>query len=93
MLWSVAAALTLAGLVVPLVLAPFERAWLAIGAVLAWINTRIILTALFYLVITPVAVAMKPFRDPLSRRLEAVASTYWIRRATRTDGDRYGQQF
>lgn len=93
LLWSVAAIVALAGVTVPTSLAPVERGWLAVGRVLAWLNTRIILTALFYLVVTPIAIIMRPFRDPLDRRFDAKASTYWCRRTTGVSRNSYERQF
>jgi hypothetical protein len=93
-LWTVAGVLVVAGLIAPQLLAPVERGWLALAAVLAWINTRIILTALFYLVVTPVAVVMRLFRDPLQRSFEPGASSYWTRRpAGVIDRKAYERQF
>jgi hypothetical protein len=80
-LWTVAAAMGLAGLLVPRALGPVERVWLRVGAVLAWVNTRIILSALFYLVLTPIGLLMRPFRDPLARQRDASAGSYWLRRS------------
>ncbi len=78
----------------PRTLGPVERAWLAVGAVLAWVNTRIILTLLFYVVVTPVALVMRLFRDPLERRLDRDSASYWVRRpAAVIDPKRYEQQF
>ena len=93
-MWSVAGTLLLAGLIAPRALAPVERAWLWIGSILAWVNTRIILTLLFYAVVTPVALVMRRFRDPLDRRLDPAAASYWARRpSVVVSRQRYEQQF
>ena len=91
-LWSLAATIALAGLLVPRALEPVERWWLRLGLVLAWVNTRIILTVLFYLVVTPIALVMRLFRDPLDRRLAAEATSYWQRRAARPDDPAAGYE-
>ena len=92
--WVIAGVLALAGLVAPRTLRPVERAWLAIGGVLAWVNTRIILTVLFYLVVTPIAIVIRLFRDPLKRRFDPTAPSYWTRRtAGATSLKSYEQQF
>ena len=94
-LWSLAALVGTAALVVPRALGPVERWWLRVGLVLAWVNTRIILTVLFYVVLTPIALVMRLFRDPLDRRRSAEAPSYWHRRTPRPDGAAagYEQQF
>jgi len=38
----------------PRSLIPVQKLWMRVGAVIGWINTRIILSVLFYLLITPI---------------------------------------
>jgi hypothetical protein len=60
-------------------LAPVHRIWMTLARALAWINTRIILFLLFYVVLTPVGVVMRLLgRDPLKRKLDRACSSYWI---------------
>ena len=40
-------------LTIPRVLAPVYRVWMLVGEALGWINTRILLGVVFFLVITP----------------------------------------
>ena len=66
--WIVAAALALPAWLMPGWLLPVHRAWVAFGAVMGWINTRILLAAMFYLLMLPVGLAMRLFgRDPMRR--------------------------
>ena len=79
--WLAAAATSLLlGLFFPRPLAPLNRVWLAIGHALGWVNSKIILGFVFYIVVTPTAMVMKALgRDLLSRRLRHSGS-YWVRR-------------
>ena len=79
--WLIAAGASLGfGLLWPRVLAPLNRAWLALGHVLGWINSKIILGFIFFVIVTPTALAMKALgRDLLSRRLHCCGS-YWVKR-------------
>ena len=43
-------------LTIPRVLAPVYRVWMLVGEALGWINTRILLGVVFFLVITPMGV-------------------------------------
>jgi hypothetical protein len=54
---------------------------MAAGHVLGWINTRIILLAIFYGVFTPVGLVMRFFagKHPMRHKLEPSADTYRIR--------------
>ena len=79
--WLAAALVSLVlGVFFPRPLAPLNRAWLAIGHVLGWINSKIILGFVFYAIVTPTAMLMKVLgRDLLSRRLRHNGS-YWVKR-------------
>ena len=64
-------------LILPIALKPLYVIWMAIGFVLGWINTRIILGIVFYLLFTPVSLLMKLLRkDPLHRKLTAKIESY-----------------
>jgi len=77
--WIVAAVFAAAGLLVPMALAPVYRLWMKIGHVLGWINTRIILGLVFFLIFAPVALLFKVLgKDTLKQRLDASASSYRI---------------
>ena len=66
------------------ILRPVHRGWMAIGAVLGWINTRVILGVVYYLLIVPIG-AMRRIRriDPMRRRFEPSAATYKVGRSSR----------
>lgn len=55
--------------------------WMRFGFVLGKINSKIILTLMFYLVITPVAFLMKLMKnDPMARQLKSNENSYRILR-------------
>ena len=77
--WIVAAALVLPALAWPPALRYVHRVWVRIGLLLGWINTRIILTILFFLVIVPMGLVMRALgRDPVARKLDPQASSYRV---------------
>ena len=93
-LGTAAGALLLAALVAPRALHGVRRAWLGLAAALAWLNTRVILSVLYYAVFTPVGVIRRAFADPLDLRFRDERSTYWVRRATPPlDPKAYERQF
>ena len=64
-------------LILPVILKPLYVVWMYIGFVLGWINTRIILCILFYVLFTPAALVMKIFRkDPMHRKITETAKSY-----------------
>ena len=58
----VAALFVLSTLAVPAALAPVYRVWMRLAEVLGWINTRVLLIVIFYLVVTPIGLMMRIFR-------------------------------
>ncbi len=68
--WVLAGILTGLGLTYPRALAPVYRLWMKFGHVMGFINSRILLGLVFYLLITPVGGLMRLFGwDPMQRRL------------------------
>jgi saxitoxin biosynthesis operon SxtJ-like protein len=93
-LWTLAALLIVPGVVAPALLGPIQRGWMAFALVLGHINTRIILTVLFYLVMTPVGMILRLFRDPLDRSMKETTTTQWTKRTPEpVDMHRYERQF
>lgn len=79
--WIVAAILGLCGLIMPKTLGPLHGIWMKLGAVLGWINNRLILGFIFYLFVLPIGILMRLVgRDPMARRFEPTATTYRIER-------------
>ena len=93
-LWTMGALLFVPGVVAPAILAPVERVWMRFALVLGHFNTRVILSALFYVLLTPIGLVMRLFRDPLDRSLTDDRASFWIRREPeQVDQARYEQQF
>jgi hypothetical protein len=60
------------------------RLWMTVGEVLGWINTRLLLGALFYLLFTPVGVWIRlRGKDPMRRTLAPEAESYRVARQPR----------
>lgn len=69
--------LLLLALLWPAALAPIRRLWMKLAEALGWVNSRIILFILFFLVFTPLAFLLRLSGwDPLRLRRAKVA-TYW----------------
>ena len=80
----VAAILFGSALIVPQVLRGFHRVWMGIGEALGWVNSRIILGVIYYLVIVPIGMLRRMFgSDPMARQFERDAVSYRIPRAKR----------
>jgi hypothetical protein len=84
--WALAlsALFVIAGALVPNVLRLIHRVWIAFGNILGWINSKIILGLLFYIVVTPVRVIMSlTGSDPMNRKFDRETDTYRIVRKPR----------
>ncbi|MFH1191633.1 MAG: SxtJ family membrane protein [Candidatus Omnitrophota bacterium] len=52
--------------------------WMRLAYILSWINTRILLGIIFYLVFSPVGLFVRLFRiDPLERNFGRLKHSYW----------------
>jgi hypothetical protein len=84
-LWPAPCAVVLVGLAyaAPRLLEPFYRGWMRLGHVLGWINSRIILGAVFYLVFLPIGVIRRAGgRGPVRRSFahDATPESYRVPR-------------
>jgi hypothetical protein len=94
--WLIAAGLfLLLGAVLPAALKPLQKAWMALAVVLGWVMTRIILGALFYLVVTPVGLigrlCGKRFLE--TRFREETVQSYWLKRESKIRREDCERQF
>jgi len=70
----------------PIILKPFHRAWMKFGQGLAWVNTRIILSFMFYFVFAPMhLVFVLVRRDPMHRRMDSLTKTYKVPKSPRSE--------
>jgi hypothetical protein len=67
------------GLAWPRALAPVERAWMALSRVLSMVMTYVILTIMFFLVITPIGLMLRlAGKDLLQVRADKKKDSYWV---------------
>lgn len=80
--WFAAAAVILAiAFTQPALLAPFNRLWTRFGLLLFRIINPLIMLLIFVVCFVPMGVVMRQFGwDPMRRRLDPDASSYWIPR-------------
>ena len=72
-------ALLLAGLLVPSAARRFHVFWMRVAAVLGYVNSRVLLTLLYYGLFAPYGLVSRLLRDPLGRR-GARRESYWVER-------------
>jgi hypothetical protein len=63
----------------PAALAPLNRVWMALGAVLNRVVSPIVLAVLFVFVMTPVGLLMRlTGKDPLRLKRAGAGGSYWL---------------
>ncbi len=67
----------------------FHRAWMGLAHVLGWVNSRILLSLVFYCIVTPIALLQRLIGRDALRRRRAPSESYWIPR--KTEGQARGQ--
>ena len=83
------AALSILGLAIPAVLLPLYRVWMGLALVLGHVMTRVLLTVVFLLVVTPIGLVRRAVRrDPIEKSAEPELGTYWIPRGDVPDRKR-----
>lgn len=95
LLW-IGLAFEVLGLVAPNILLPFHKIWMSLSIILGIIMTFIILCSLYYLIVTPMALAGRLLgKKFLETKYDKDAATYWECRPSQTTGDleRYKKQF
>jgi hypothetical protein len=87
--------LLILALAAPGFLAPFHWAWMRLGEILGWINTRLLLCLVYFMIVTPLRVARRMFnKDPLRWRLKKDIESYWIKRQNKAfNPDTYFRQY
>lgn len=77
--WIALGVLGGAALVAPSTLKYVHRSWTALGWALGWINSRIVLTVIFYCLITPLGVLLRlGGYNPMAKNLERDRKSYRI---------------
>ena len=75
---ALAAATALVTLVRSQWLAPLKRAWMKFGELMHHVVSPVMMGLIFFVVFTPVAIAMRAFgRDTMKRRFEPQRPSYW----------------
>jgi hypothetical protein len=77
--WLIAAILWVPALIAPRALVYLHGGWTWLGKGLGWLNTRVILSLLYFFVVVPIGLIMRlAGRDAMRRRFEPAAGTYRV---------------
>lgn len=92
---AVGAALAATRAIRPLFLIVY-KVWIGVSVTLGYFVSRILITIIFFLVLVPTGFIMRLVgRDPMERKLDPKAASYWKKRESETDypEERYERQF
>lgn len=77
--WIIAILLVVPALMFPSVLRGPHFLWTKFGLVLGWINQRIVLTIIFYIIVLPTGLVIRALgRDPMARGFEPDRESYRV---------------
>ena len=83
------------GFILPILLKPFYMVWMIFATILGWFMTRLILSLLFYIIITPIGLFLKILgKDLLDLKEQENKKSYWtIRNSEMEKNQNYEKQF
>lgn len=91
---AISLAIGIAGAIRPRVVHPLYVVWMGAVLPVGWLVSHLLLAVLFYLVVTPVGIIMRICRyDPMNRRFDRRASSYWMPRHEARETKRYFKQY
>lgn len=92
-LWAVSA-VGVVGWFVPSFIRPPYVVWIALAMPIGWTLSHVLLLGMFYFVFTPIGLIMRACGyDPLERRLDRNAKSYWRDLDQDVGFDQYFKQF
>ena len=93
-IWAIVAAVCLVGFFVPPFIRTFFIGWMYAAYPIGWVLSNLILATFYFLVITPVGLLIRAFgRDPMQRRTDPAARSYWTRREPDEPMESYLRQY
>ena len=92
---GIAATFILIGAAIPFLLKPIHKFWMILAVLMSWFMTRVILSVLFYLGLTPIGFLAKLFgKDFLGLKFSKnTTHSYWIPKEKVKDRNNYEKQF
>lgn len=92
--WIAGGALAVAVLLVPPLRKPVYIGWMYAAFPIGWTISHLLLAFTYYLVLTPIGLIMRLVgHDPMTRRLDRAAKSYWVPHDPHGAPERYYRQF
>ena len=85
--------LFLAGIAIPFTLKPIYWVWMTFATILGWFMTRVILSLLFYVILTPIGLIARSIgKQFLNLKMDHSKQSYWNMKTVETSKN-YEKQF
>ncbi len=68
------------GLIIPILLKPIYILWMTFAVILGWVMTRVILSAVFYIIITPIGIITRLLGEDFLNLKKIKTDSYWNNR-------------
>lgn len=94
--WAIilAAAFFFAAMVLPKSLTPLNKLWMKFGLLMHTIMNPILMGLVFFLTVLPTGIILKVLgKDPMNRKFDESAETYWIDRQDKISKESFDNQF
>ncbi len=93
-IWAIGGALMIIYYAVPRLRLVLYYGWMKAAYPIGWTISHLVLGITYYLVLTPIGLFMRVFgHDPMQRRFDRDASSYWVEHNPGADPARYFRQF
>ena len=80
-LWGIGILFLILGIILPSVLRPIYKIWMLLAFFIGGIVSRVILTVLFYVVLTPTGLVLRLFgKDILDKKFYKKRESYWVKK-------------
>ena len=85
---------TIFGFIIPILLKPIYFVWMVFAVILGWIMTRVILSILFYVIITPIGLLSRLIGEDFLSLKSMKSDSYWNNRDSSVELNQdYKKQF
>lgn len=92
--WGAGAALAALYYAVPPLRRPMFAGWMYMAYPIGWMVSHTLLAIIYFGLLTPIGLIMRAVGyDPMQRRYDRTAATYWVEREPQTEASRYFRQF
>jgi len=94
LVWTLGAVLTLIYHALRPLRRPLYLGWMYLLFPIGWVMSHLVLAFVYYLIITPIGLPLRALgRDPMQRRFEPDAISYWVPHRAEQDLSQYFHQF